>query len=80
LNRTTISTVVCIPLTSNLRWADALGNVLLTAEATGLPQDSVANVSLINSVDRSLILEQVGHLSNEHFQLVLSGIDTLLGR
>lgn len=44
LNRSRISTVVCVPLTSNLRWADAPGNVLLSARATGLPKDSVANV------------------------------------
>lgn len=45
LNRSRIATVVCVPLTSNLRWADAPGNVLLSARSTGLPKDSVANVS-----------------------------------
>ena len=37
-NRSRIRTVVCIPLTSNLRWADAPGNVLLDEGATGLPK------------------------------------------
>jgi mRNA interferase MazF len=45
LNRSRVATVVCVPLTSNLRWSGAPGNVLLAARATGLPQDSVANVS-----------------------------------
>ena len=45
LNRSRISTVVCIPLTSNLRWAEAPGSVLLPARASGLPKESVANVS-----------------------------------
>ena len=36
LNQSRVSTVVCVPLTSNLKWADAPGNVLLTARATGL--------------------------------------------
>ena len=47
LNRSRLATVVCVPLTSNLRWADAPGNVPLTARLTGLPKDSVANVSAI---------------------------------
>jgi len=45
LNRSRIRTVVCVPLTSNLVWADAPGNVLLPAKATGLSRDSVANAS-----------------------------------
>ena len=44
-NRSAIATVVCVPLTSNLRWADAPGNVLLAPRTTGLPRESVANVS-----------------------------------
>ena len=40
LNRSRLATVVCVPLTSNLRWATAPGNVLLPAQRTGLPKDS----------------------------------------
>ena len=46
-NESRISTVVCIPLTSNLKWATAPGNVMLTKRLTGLTKDSVANVSQI---------------------------------
>jgi mRNA interferase MazF len=35
-NRSRIATVVCVPLTSNLHWAEAPGNVLLPARATRL--------------------------------------------
>lgn len=45
LNRSKIATVVCIPLTSNLTWANAPGNVLLPSKLLGLPKDSVANAS-----------------------------------
>ena len=62
LNRSVIGTVVCVPLTSNLRWADAPGNVLLDARATGLERDSVANVSQIIALDRTLLEEPAGHL------------------
>jgi mRNA interferase MazF len=75
-----IGTVVCVPLTSNLKWALAPGNVHLPARLTGLPKDSVANVSLIVSVDRELLTRRVGKLSRSNLELALSGIDTILGR
>jgi len=80
LNRSRVATVVCVPLTSNLRWADAPGNVLLAARATGLPKDSVANVSQVLALDTNLLAERVGKLSRVKTELVLSGIDIVLGR
>jgi mRNA interferase MazF len=80
LNRSRIRTVVCIPLTSNLAWADAPGNVLLPAKATGLPRDSVANASQIITLDRDLITEEVGKVAKRQLELILTGIDIILGR
>jgi mRNA interferase MazF len=80
LNRSRISTVVCVPLTTNLRWADAPGNVLLAARLTGLPKDSVANVSQVLTLDRDLLTERVGKLPRAKVELLLAGIDTVLGR
>jgi len=79
-NQSSLRTVVCVALTSNLRWADAPGNVPLTARATGLPRDSVANVSQIMTVDRGDLTERVGRLSTSQLELILSGIDIVLGR
>jgi mRNA interferase MazF len=80
LNRSRIATVVCVPLTSNLKWADAPGNVLLAARSTSLPKDSVANVSQIVVLDRTFLTERVGKLSAAKVELLLSGIDVVLGR
>lgn len=80
LNRSRIRTVICVPLTSNLRWAEAPANVLLSAQATGLPRDSVANVSQIVTLDRLLLVREVGKLSKRQLDLVLGGIDIVLGR
>ena len=81
LNRSRIRTVVCLPLTNNLVWADAPGNVLLSAKSTGLPRDSVANASQIVTLDRDLIItEEVGKLAKRQLELVLAGIDIVLGR
>lgn len=79
-NRSRIATIVCVPLTSNLRWARAPGNVLLEAAATGLPKDSVANVSQIIALDRGALDERVGRLADRDLALVLSGLDVVLGR
>jgi mRNA interferase MazF len=80
LNRSRIATVVCVPLTSNTMWADAPGNVLLTGTSTGLRKDSVANVSQIITVDRSLLTGRVGRLRPKQLQQILHGIDVILGR
>jgi mRNA interferase MazF len=80
LNRSRIATVVSVPLTSNLKWAEAPGNVLLPARGTGLDKDSVANVSQIVSIDRELLTTRVGKLSRAQLELLLSGVDTVLGK
>ena len=80
INRSRIGTVVCVPLTSNLKWADAPGNVLLPKSETGLPQDSVANISLIVALDRQVLTDRVRKIPHRRFDLILAGIDILLGR
>jgi mRNA interferase MazF len=79
-NASTLRTVVCVVLTSNVRWADAPGNVLLSARASGLPKVSVANVSQIVTLDRGVLAERAGRLSPSNLELVLAGIDVVLGR
>ncbi len=80
LNRSRIATVVCVPLTSNLKWALAPGNVRLSSRMTGLPKESVANVSQIITIDKQLLKARVGKLPLLKLQLLLSGIDAVLGR
>lgn len=80
LNQSRIATVVCVPLTSNLKWALAPGNVRLSTRITGLPKDSVANVSQIISLDRFLLTERAGKLPRAKLELLFSGIDLVLGR
>ena len=69
LNRSTVATVVCVPLTSNLVWADAPGSVLLPARLTGLPKDSVANASQIMALARAFLGERVGSLPPKKWAL-----------
>jgi mRNA interferase MazF len=79
-NRSSIQTVVCVAVTSNLKWADAPGNVLLDSRATGLRRRSVANVSQVMTLDKGDLTERAGRLPEAKLQLVLAGIDVVLGR
>lgn len=58
----------------------APGNVLLSTRLTGLPKDSVANVSQLVTVNRETLIERVGSLPAKKLELVLLGIDIVLGR
>ena len=80
LNRSRLATVVCVPLTTNLRWADAPGNVLLTVQMTGLPRDSIANVSQLVALDRTLLEERVSRVSRARIDLLHAGLDIIVGR
>lgn len=79
-NRSRIATVVCVPLTSNLDRGGAPGNLLLSADLTGLTKDSVANVSQVSALDRATLSERVGRLPKAKLDLVLAGIGVVLGR
>jgi mRNA interferase MazF len=79
-NRSRIGTIVCVPLTGNLRLAEAPGNVHLTTSETGLDRESVANVSQVLAADRSQLTERIGKVTRRKLELVFAGIDVVLGR
>jgi mRNA interferase MazF len=78
-NRSRINTLVVIVLTTNLRVSEAPGNVLLKSEQTGLPKDSVANVSQVLTVDKSFLTEKAGKLRKQDLQKIESGLRLVLG-
>ena len=80
LNRSRIATVVCVPLTSNLRWGAAPGNVVLKAKVTGLQKDSVANLSQVVTLDKTALTERTGRVGRKQLHLVFAGLDIVLGR
>ena len=78
-NRSRIQTVVAVGLTSNLRLAQAPGNVLLNSHKTGLPKDSVANISQITALDKSSLRDISGKLDEATMSRVEMGLKLLLG-
>jgi len=61
-NQSRIQTVLAVVLTSNLSLAEAPGNVKLPARKTGLPKDSVANVSQVVTLDKTFLRDRCGKL------------------
>jgi mRNA interferase MazF len=78
-NRSRLHTVIGVVLTTNMRLLDAPGNVLLPAKATGLPKDSVANVSQVITVDRGFLLELAGRVRGQLLRDVERGLRSVLG-
>lgn len=77
-NRSLIRTTVAVVLTSNLRLADAPGNVLIPATDSGLPKDSVANVSQIITLDRTCLTEKCGRMPSRIMKSLDDGIRLVL--
>lgn len=74
LNRSRIQTAIVCALTTNLRRANAMGNVLLEPGEANLPEQSVVNVSQIFTVDKALLVEKIGTLSRQRVLEILAGL------
>jgi len=77
-NRSRINTVVAVVITSNLRLAEAPGNIVLSKKDTNLPKKSVANVTQLITVDKSFLAERVGKISSTKLVEVEAGVRLVL--
>jgi len=77
-NQSRIATVIAVVLTSNLKLAQAPGNVLLSSKTTHLSKDSVANISQVITVDKTFLTERVGTLPPHLFEQVENGLRLVL--
>jgi len=77
-NDSAIATVVVVIITRNLRLAEAPGNVILPRKSTGLPHDSVANISQIVTLDKQLLTDLVSTLPHDLYQKVRDGLELIL--
>ncbi len=73
-NRSRLNTVLAVGITSNVRLAEAPGNVLLPRRATSLPRDAVANVSQVITCDKSFLDKRIGTLSPTLMQKIDAGL------
>ena len=77
-NRSKLQTVVAVVLTSNTRLLDAPGNVLLPSKETGLPRDSVANVTQIVTLDEGYLRKRAGRIAPNLMARVDAGLKLVL--
>ena len=77
-NRSRINTVIAVVITSSIRLAEAPGNVLLSRKASGLPKQSVANVSQLITLDKAFLKEKVKRLGKREFSEVEEGLRLVL--
>ncbi len=77
-NRSRIRTVIAVVLTSNLRLAEAPGNVLLPAAVSGLPRDSVVNISQVITVDCEFLTEKCNRLPSHVLKSIDEGLRLVL--
>ncbi|HKW13132.1 MAG TPA: type II toxin-antitoxin system PemK/MazF family toxin [Candidatus Krumholzibacteria bacterium] len=77
-NQSEIDTVVVASVTSNLDRAQAIGNVLIEARDSGLPRDSVINVSQLTMVDRRMLSVHISSLPDELMDRVDAGLRLVL--
>jgi mRNA interferase MazF len=77
-NRSRISTVLAAVVSSNLRLADAPGNLYLSRSHTGLPKDSVVNISQIVTLDKRFLTGKAGEVTADHMCTVDDGLRLVL--
>ena len=77
-NLSRIQTVVAASLTSNLKLAAAPGNVLCRRKETGLPKDSVVNISQLVTLDKEELVERAGSLPPRLLREVEAGLRLVL--
>lgn len=78
-NVSRLNTVLAVVISSNTRLAMMPGNVFLPAVATGLPKDSVANVTGLVTLDKKDLWESVGRLPAWLMREVDQGLRRVLG-
>lgn len=77
-NASKINTVVVCALTTNLKRANAPGNILLKKGEGNLKKDSVVNISQIITADKSDLIEKIGSLSSSRVKQIIEGVKLLI--
>lgn len=77
-NQSRINTIIAVVITSNTELAKSPGNVLLPIGTSGLSKVSVVNVSQIITIDKNILTERIGRLSENYQEEVDEGLRIIL--
>ena len=78
LNDSKLNTVVVLAITSNLKFSELPGNVVLAKGETNMPKRCVINVTQLKSVDKRSLVEKIGSLSQEKMERVVAGLKLVM--
>ena len=73
-NKSKIRTIIAVAISTNLILANAPGNVPLSQKETGLPKDSVANISQVITIDKNFLTECVGSIPQKIMKRIDIGL------
>lgn len=77
-NKSRINTIIAVVLTTNMKLVDSPGNIMLSKKMTGLPKDSVTNVSQIITIDRYYLSDRIGILPARTMRRIDDGLRLVL--
>lgn len=78
-NRSRLATVVVLSLTSNLRFHNIPGNLLLSKTDSGLAKDSVVTITQLTTIDKAWLDEFVAALPRAVMAQVDANLSLVLG-
>lgn len=78
VNKSNINTTIIVPLTSNLVYEEAAGNVFIDKKESRLSKDSVAVVSQLDVIDKKRLIKKVHTLSTYTMNLLEEGVSLIL--
>jgi mRNA interferase MazF len=77
-NTSRLATVIAAVITSNTALAAMPGNVFLPAVATGLPRDSVVNVTALVTLNKTDLSDRIGDIPSNIMHEVDRGLRRVL--
>ena len=77
-NKANLNTSIVALVTTNLELEKMRGNVLLKKHQSGLPKDSIVNVTQVFTLDKSLLLEFVSALSERKIEQIDKGLSLVI--
>jgi mRNA interferase MazF len=78
LNDSKLNTVVVLAITSNLKFSELPGNVVLAKGEANMPKRCVINATQLKSVDRGSLVEKIGSLSRAKMEQVVAGLKLVM--
>ena len=79
VNKSRINTIIAVPLTTNMQYADAPGNILITKNESALEKDSVITISQIEVLDRRRLIGKISRIDKTIMEKVEDSVMFILG-